>query len=146
MRKTRFKYEVVNSFPEKLRARTVYITADRDLAGHLCACGCEKEVITPLSPTDWSIKLNRRGVTLNPSIGNWAYPCRSHYFILDGNVVWEDNMSNETITRGRQKNRSRKLSYYGDMNGSQYTSQGQAFELRADAQTLLAWWKRLFVK
>jgi hypothetical protein len=146
MKQTRFKHEVVKSFPEKLRNGTVYVTADRDLAGHLCACGCEKEVITPLSSTDWSIKLDRRGVTLNPSIGNWAYPCRSHYFIWDGNVVWEDNMSNEAIIQGRQKNKARKLNYYRDMTVSQCTSQEQVSELRENTKTLIAWLKRLFAK
>ena len=30
-----------------------------------------------------------RTISLNPSIGNWSYPCRSHYWIKGNRVVWD---------------------------------------------------------
>ena len=27
-------------------------------------------------------------VSLHPSIGNWSFPCRSHYWIRGNRVVW----------------------------------------------------------
>lgn len=38
-------------------------------------------------------------VTLNPSIGNWSYPCRSHYFIQANRVVWASQFSEAQIQR-----------------------------------------------
>ena len=29
--------------------------------------------------------------TLDPSIGNWSFACRSHYFMRKGRVVWAGN-------------------------------------------------------
>lgn len=112
MKQIRFKHEVVEVIPESLEANVLYVTAEGDVAGHLCACGCGREVITPLSPTDWAIIVERRGVTVTPSIGNWAFPCRSHYFIWGGAVVWAKDMSERAIAAGRNRDRARKQRYY----------------------------------
>jgi len=34
-------------------------------------------VVTPLSPTGWSLIFDGETVSLYPSIGNWNFPCRS---------------------------------------------------------------------
>jgi hypothetical protein len=151
MRFARFKHQVVDSIPERLQVGTLYVTTDRDVAGHLCACGCGREVITPLSPTDWSITIDQHGVTLDPSIGNWAFPCRSHYFIWDGEVVWAGNMSNKAIAQGRQRNKARKLSYYRQLNETppmpqEHRRKTQPPRPQTRVQKLVAWWKRLFAK
>jgi hypothetical protein len=44
---------------------------------HLCCCGCDNEVITPLTPTDWSLTFDGATVSLSPSVGNWSCDCRS---------------------------------------------------------------------
>ena len=150
MRCARFKHEVVDSIPEKLQKGILYVTTDGDVAGHLCACGCGREVITPLSPTDWSIEFYQHQASLNPSIGNWAFSCRSHYFIADGEVVWANKMSNKVIALGRQRNKERKLSYYNLLNELPTSSpQEHIPDLRplvreTRIQKLVAWWKRLF--
>ena len=151
MRSARFKYQMVGSIPEKLQVDTLYVTMDRDVAGHLCACGCGREVITPLSPMDWSITINQHGATLDPSIGNWAFPCRSHYFIWDGEVVWAGNMSNKAIAQGRQRNKARKLSYYRQLNETppmpqEHLRKAQPPMAQTRVQKLVAWWSRLFAK
>lgn len=156
MRQVRFKHEVVGSIPEVLKPNTLYVTTDGDVAGHLCACGCAREVITPLSPTDWSVSLERRGATLYPSIGNWAFPCRSHYFISDGAVVWARNMSDKAIAQGRRRDKARKQRYYELQTTPQSTPASQAGgtppALPAPTVTAvsspsgkgrLAWWRRL---
>ncbi|WP_234451880.1 DUF6527 family protein [Pseudomonas sp. MF6776] len=85
---------------------------------HLCACGCRKEVVTPLSPTDWVLSFNG-AVTLSPSIGNWSFPCRAHYFIRGGNVRWAGDMSTEQIERGRALSSSAKERFYGAQSQSE---------------------------
>lgn len=117
MTQLRFRHEIVDSIPETLQSNTLYVTADGDVAGHLCACGCGREVITPLSPTDWSVSFGRKGASLSPSIGNWAFPCRSHYFIWGGAVVWARDMSDKAIAQGRRLDKARKQNYYDNLGG-----------------------------
>jgi len=154
VKQARFRHVEVDSIPEKLQANTLYVTTEGDVAGHLCACGCGREVITPLSPTDWSITIERRGPTLSPSIGNWAFPCRSHYFIWNGAVVWARDMSDIAIAQGRQRDRMCKQLYYGQLNEPPVTPQAPVFESplpspparSSGGQRLLTWWKRMFAR
>jgi len=154
MKQARFRHEVVDFIPEKLQPGILYVTTDRDVAGHLCACGCGREVITPLSPTDWSIAFDRRGTTLFPSIGNWAFPCRSHYFIRDGGVVWARDMSDKAIAQGRQRDRARKQRYYGQLSEPPAMPRAPGLESLppqhptrpSGGQRLLAWLKRMLAR
>jgi hypothetical protein len=154
MKQVCFRHEVVDSIPEKLQANILYVTADEDVAGHLCACGCGREVITPLSPTDWSITFDRRGATLFPSIGNWAFPCRSHYFIRDGDVVWARDMSDKAIAQGRQRDSARKKRYYERLSKPPTMPRAPGIESLPPQQTtqpsgvqrLLAWLKRMLAR
>lgn len=151
MKQVRFRHEVVVSIPETLQANTLYLTTEEDVAGHLCACGCGREVITPLSPTDWSITIDRRGASLSPSIGNWAFPCRSHYFIWNGVVVWARDMSDKAVAQGRRRDKERKLGYYERLNGLPVSLE-KSPELSSSpthqsaSQRLGAWWKRLLAR
>lgn len=112
MKQVRFQLRIVDALPEPLQDGVLYVTREQDLAAHLCACGCAQEVITPLSPTDWKFALHKDGASLLPSIGNWAFACRSHYFIRCGRVVWAGDMSDGAIRRGREFDRARKDRYY----------------------------------
>jgi hypothetical protein len=151
VKQARFKHEEVDSIPERLQPNTLYVTIEGDVAGHLCACGCGREVITPLSPTDWAITFSRHGPTLSPSIGNWGFPCRSHYFIRNGAVVWARGMSDEDIEQGRRRDKARKKRYYGRLNAQQVSHQAQTLESPPSSpcmqqsgwQRLLAWWKNM---
>lgn len=152
MNQGRFEHEMVDSIPDVLLPNTLYVTTDQDVAGHLCACGCGHEVITPLSPTDWSISFGRRGANLLPSIGNWAFPCRSHYFIRDGAVDWAPNMSDKAIEQGRRRDKVRKQKYYEQQVHSAppapvpevaATPQKPAIG-KSLGQKLRDWWVRLF--
>lgn len=156
MKQVRFRHEVVGSIPETLQANTLYVTTDEDVAGHLCPCGCEREVITPLSSTDWSISFDRRGASLFPSIGNWTFPCRSHYFIWDGAVVWARDMSDKAIQQGRLRDRALKQRYYERQADRALTRADQVHAPvlplatsavgQSTGQRLLAWWKRLVTR
>jgi hypothetical protein len=81
-------------------------------ASHKCACGCGQEVVTPFTPTDWKLIYDGESVSLSPSIGNWSYPCRAHYFIRNNRIVWAQNMSQGAIAAGRRIDKVQKAKHY----------------------------------
>lgn len=106
------RHEFVGSIPDRLDEGVLYISLEYATALHNCACGCGHEIVTPLSPTDWSMVFDGETVSLAPSIGNWSYPCRSHYWIERGRIEWAGDMSDEDIARGRSWDRARKADRY----------------------------------
>lgn len=103
-----FDYEFIDEFPTTPVPGTVYVSTPFASALHLCACGCGVKVITPLSPDDWSIIFDGVSVSLTPSIGNWSFPCRSHYLIRRGGVIWSDQWSAQKIEANREADHARK--------------------------------------
>jgi hypothetical protein len=85
---TRYKHLFLNLLPPVIEAGTLYVSMDFGTVIHLCACGCGRKVVTPLSPRDWKLIFDGDSVTLSPSIGNWQYPCRSHYWIRRSRIEW----------------------------------------------------------
>src|SRR5260221_10381798 len=102
------KHKFVDSLPDALGEGTLYVCMDFATAAHKCCCGCELEVITPLSPTDWKLLYDGRTVTLHPSIGNWSFPCQSHYWIRSNRVEWAPSWSDAEIRAGRLRDRQKK--------------------------------------
>jgi hypothetical protein len=98
--------------PETLQESNLYISMTFATAAHLCCCGCGNEVITPFTPTDWRMTFDGETISLHPSIGNWSFPCRSHYIIKGGKVVWAGDMSVEAIEAGRVRDRIAKSRQY----------------------------------
>ena len=116
MRRTYFSHQIVEFIPERLTEGILYVSHRYGTAVHKCACGCGEEVVTPLSPTDWSIQIDNGAATLHPSIGNWSLVCRSHYFIRKGKVVWAGEMSRRQIERARALDRRARESYIEGVN------------------------------
>ena len=111
-RSSRVIHRAVEYIPEHLSEGVLYVSHRYATASHLCCCGCGEEVITPLGPTEWSIQLDLSGPTLHPSIGNWSYACRSHYWIRRGQVIWAKQMSSSEIELGRARDRLAKEAYF----------------------------------
>lgn len=89
--------EFVEFIPAKGEPGVIYVSERFSTAMHLCCCGCGLEVITPLNPAKWSLSKQGGQVSLSPSIGNWSFPCKSHYWIERGRVRWAGPMSQERI-------------------------------------------------
>jgi hypothetical protein len=70
-------------------------------------------VVTPISPTDWKLIFDGKSVSLYPSIGNWGFKCRSHYWIRNNQVEWALQMSQDEIEDGRAHDRLAKELYFG---------------------------------
>jgi hypothetical protein len=110
-------FQFVQAIPEKPEAGMLYVSMDYATAVHKCCCGCGREVVTPLSPTDWKLTFDGVSVSLSPSIGNWSFPCQSHYWIARNEIRWADRWSPEKIQAGRTGDRRAKQAYYGKAPG-----------------------------
>jgi hypothetical protein len=72
---------------------------------HRCCCGCGLEVVTPLNPAKWKLLEDDGKVSLFPSIGNWSFPCQSHYWIDENKICWARGMPKWQIERVRDRDR-----------------------------------------
>ena len=103
------KKEFVHRVPAELEEGILYVCLDCDVVGHKCACGCGEKVVLPLSPEHWKLTYDGE-VTLSPSIGNYQYECKSHYFIRNGNVVWVESFKEEF--KSKKKRKKKKKSFF----------------------------------
>lgn len=113
MKRNALTPQFVEFIPTTLQDGVLYVSLAYSTASHLCCCGCGKEVVTPLSPTDWKLVCDGETVSLDPSIGNWSLACRSHYWIRRNRVHWAGQMSRDRIEAGRAHDRAAKARYYG---------------------------------
>lgn len=112
-RQHRFAIQHVMQMPAVLEPGVLYVAAAYGAAAHLCACGCGSKVRTPLGPSEWMLREDRKGPTLDPSIGNWQRPCRSHYWITEGRVHWDEPWTADQVAAGRRRELERRNAYYG---------------------------------
>jgi len=81
--------EYVHYMPKKLEHGILYVSKEFGCAQHLCACGCNNKVHTPIDGAyKWDFTDNEGKATLHPSIGSFQIPCKSHYIIKDGKINW----------------------------------------------------------
>lgn len=106
-----FELQVVHRVPEDLSPGILYVCFDCNVVAHLCACGCGEKVILPIDPGFWSVKYDGETVSLSPSIGNFQFPCKSHYWIKENMVIWADVCAS---TRQDRKKRKRKKKSWRD--------------------------------
>jgi len=107
-------HEFVKTIPSDLEERTLYVSVDYATVVHKCCCGCGREVVTPLNPTDWALIYDGASISLRPSIGNWSFDCQSHYWISKSKVIWAKRWSRNRIAAGRMHDRRLKVRYYGE--------------------------------
>jgi hypothetical protein len=105
-------HEFVEFIPDVLKDGTLYVSMEYATVVHKCCCGCGREVVTPLSPTDWKLIFDGKTISLDPSIGNWGFECQSHYWIRSNRVRWADPWSKEKIATGKAHDRLAKDRYF----------------------------------
>lgn len=113
MRSPTLLHEFVEFIPSELKEGALYISIPYATAVHLCACGCGIKVVTPMSPPEWQLRWDGDTVSLRPSIGNWQFPCRSHYWITRNRVEWARALSDDEIARGRRRDMKELDEYFG---------------------------------
>ncbi|WP_063774112.1 DUF6527 family protein [Streptacidiphilus rugosus] len=97
--------QFVDTFPPVMDTGVLYVSIPYSTCGHLCACGCGEEVVTPLNPAQWALTYDGETVSLMPSIGNWGLRCRSHYWITQGKVLWSRRYTAHEIDVNRERDR-----------------------------------------
>ena len=112
MKRSTFAFRFAEFIPKQLDEGVLYVSMTYATASHRCFCGCGMKVVTPLSPTDWRLVFNGDAVSLEPSIGNWSYPCRSHYILRNNRILWSGPMSPTEINSIRDRDRLAKQHYY----------------------------------
>lgn len=104
------QHEFVDFIPEKISEGKLYVSLKYNTVIHLCACGCGREVSTPIAPNEWKMNYDGVSVSLTPSIGNWGFPCKSHYWIKNGQIKWAEPAS-EFFSKSNKK-LSKKISWF----------------------------------
>lgn len=124
-------HKFVEFIPRELEANTIYVSIPYATAIHSCCCGCGNRVVTPISPADWKLIFDGRSISLEPSIGNWSFPCRSHYWVRNNHVVWSDQWSDEEVDAVRKKDARATAAYFNkkhagtaDESSSETTKRG----------------------
>jgi hypothetical protein len=113
MKRRGITHEFVEYIPDDIQEGVVYVCIQFSTVVHKCLCGCGSKIITPLAPSEWTLIFDGESVSLDPSIGNWSYPCQSHYWIQKDRVVWDRQWSREEIAAGRARDQKARADYLG---------------------------------
>jgi hypothetical protein len=111
-------HRFVESIPEAVDEGVLYVSMEYATAIHKCCCGCGNEVVTPLSPVDWSLIYDGTAITLYPSIGNWGFACQSHYWIRGDSVIWAGRWSKRRIEAAKLAARHAEREYFNSISQS----------------------------
>lgn len=109
------EHKFVEFIPEVLEEGVLYISIDHCTAIHLCICGCKSEVVTPISSRGWELQFNGKSITLSPSIGNYNFHCRSHYYIKRNKIIYvgeSDSFKNEIEHKVRLDTSKKKKAWW----------------------------------
>ncbi|MGE3320765.1 MAG: DUF6527 family protein [Phycisphaerales bacterium] len=106
---------------------------------HRCCCGCGAEVVTPLGPTDWRLIFDGKNVSIEPSVGSWSLPCRSHYWITNGQVRWAESWSHAQVARGRESDARAKRTYFEN----EVAERPALVEAEQPKEPSRPWWQRM---
>jgi hypothetical protein len=138
-------HEFVEFIPDAVEEGKLYVSIKYATVVHNCCCGCGKEVVTPLSPTDWKLIFDGKTISLDPSIGNWSFPCRSHYWIRNNKVRWAEDWSQPRIDANRTHDQWAKKKYFSEVEESaDLTIPTQQPKAAHIALSKAAWWRRLW--
>ena len=128
----------VDVLPPKLDDGVLYVSMVFNTVVHHCCCGCGTRVVTPLSPAGWQLQYDGRAVTLNSSIGNHQYGCRSHYWIRQNRVVWSYACTTTEIEESRAATQRARRTWY---DGAPPVPKSVNPPMSRDSN--YSWWSRL---
>lgn len=139
------RHEFVEYMPERLEDGVLYVSIPFRTVLHTCACGCGEEVVTPLGPAEWSFTFDGDTISIDPSVGNWNFACRSHYLIERSRVRWARDYSQTEVDEVRAGNRRRRQRYFARRRDDEGGTQGRGFRhrsLRDFLRNLVPWRRR----
>ena len=106
----------VDTIPNELEEGTLYVSLRFRVIMHICCCGCRQKVVIPLSPVRWKMTFDGYTISISPSIGNWNFDCKSHYWIKNSEVIWAGKMTPNEIIAGKEYERKKRNQYFKDIN------------------------------
>ena len=137
--------QYVEQLPEQLREGMFYICEEFSLTAHKCCCGCGEDVYNKLNPAKWRLSETWDGrISLEPSIGNWKYPCQSHYWIRNNRVIEAGPLTAfeiETVQQQDLRDRDRYVAHVNAQAAKQsnFWARGRLLVART-LRTLQALW------
>jgi hypothetical protein len=135
-------HEFVDSTPTELEEGTLYVSMRFRTVVHLCACGCKNKVVTPLRPAKWNLIFDGDTVSLSPSIGNWQFPCRSHYWIEKSKVRWAKPWTDDEIAAGRARDGEDVRRYYAERESERSPEASQVNTRDKKSNVFFRRWRR----
>ena len=72
-------HRFVEYVPDELEDGVLYVSIPFATVSHRCCCGCRHEVVTPLTPTDWSLTFDGESVSLTSIWHNASHRFRRLY-------------------------------------------------------------------
>lgn len=145
MKREVLRHEFVDYVPDRLEDGVIYVCIQFATAVHLCCSGCGREVVTPISPADWILTYDGESISLSPSIGNWSFPCQSHYWIRENKVQWARQWSPEMIEAGRKRDRMmRERHFDGQTTEDDFGPASSAKQAKPSIGFWRKLWKGLF--
>lgn len=83
---------------EDMEEGVIYVHKESTQSFHNCLCGCKEPVVMALDfinidgeeikgiwpPGNWNLTIKDGKATFSPSVGNYEFPCKSHYIITKG--------------------------------------------------------------
>jgi hypothetical protein len=137
-RQNQIQHRYVEFIPKDLDEGILYISTRFKTASHLCCCGCGSKVITPLNPAKWRLVDQGSAVSLSPSIGLGALPCRSHYWIKRSRIDWYPNMTDALTHHAQQADEYASQVYTGERLPTPPSPQDTS-----TPPATTGWWRRL---
>lgn len=112
MKHRQLQPKFVEFIPETLDDGVLYVAMDYQMVAHRCCCGCGHPVYLPLSPAQWRLTFDGEAIWMEPSVGSWSLPCRSHYWIRGNRVQWADEWTPEQVEAGRNFSRRERDAHF----------------------------------
>src|SRR5680860_635512 len=103
--------DFVEFVPKELEDGVLYISVPYSITVHKCACGCGSKITLPISPAKWHFSWDGDSISVWPSVGNWSYPCQSHYWIEQNRIEWAPKMTQEKIEANRAWDKADRENY-----------------------------------
>ncbi|MCB0448317.1 MAG: hypothetical protein KDD03_12580, partial [Gelidibacter sp.] len=133
--------QFVEFMPDVIQEGVIYISLEYKSVIHRCACGCGKEVNTPLHPTGWKMSYDGESISLKPSVGNWSFDCKSHYWITNNKVEWSMKWSDDTIREVRAFEDFEREEYYKNKDSENIDDDSE--ELPKSKSKKMSWFENL---
>lgn len=143
MKQSQLQPKFVEFIPETLEDGVLYVAMEFRVVAHRCCCGCGSPVYLPLNPTQWRLTFDGEAISMEPSIGSWSLPCRSHYWIRGNRVHWAAQWTHERVEAAREQDRRLRDAHFA--TGASATDTATApDEVRGRSQGRWGWLISLF--